>query len=289
MHQRVLVVGSFASGSEIARLVASTNLSPIETSDASSNGIKATNGTTNEYHSDIVHTTATNGDQEDHSAKKKQSGSTPAQPLTPTPTQSQSHTPVFVSSSGEPNLFTAQHGDPQTPWVEHITYVPLISHLTPPTDSNPRGLVHFHPFPSATSATPEAIEVDTIIFATGYNTSLPFFKASDEPWKCTKVLDGVIGAKERDGGDESEVGGMKGLTMKELDESLLFLKGDGDRSLAFPVLREYPLACDPTLHLYHGITRPRGSPVDTGRDEACGARLRCGGTHIRAHDSVTQG
>lgn len=80
-------------------------------------------------------------------------------------------------------------------------------------------------------------DIDTIIFATGYNNSLPFAKVTDEPWKSCRVLDGVISLEEREkGGDESEIGGQKGLHITGLDELLLFLKDD--RTLSFPGLRK---------------------------------------------------
>jgi hypothetical protein len=82
--------------------------------------------------------------------------------------------------------------------------------------------------------------VDTIIFATGYNFSLPFCKITDYPWSDPKyqVLDEVIQPGEREGGREGEVGGMKGLSMDKLDEVMLFLEADEGRSIAFPALRE---------------------------------------------------
>lgn len=80
-------------------------------------------------------------------------------------------------------------------------------------------------------------EVDVIIFATGYNFSLPFCKATDSPWDGARILDDQIRPGERDGGSESEVGGMKGLGVEGLDPLLLFLENDPLRSIAFPVLR----------------------------------------------------
>jgi len=87
------------------------------------------------------------------------------------------------------------------------------------------------------------VEVDTIIFATGYNFSLPFCKITDYPWSDTKyqVLDEVIQEEERDGGRKGELGGMKGLSMDKLDEVMLFLEADEGKSIAFPALREYLL------------------------------------------------
>lgn len=79
--------------------------------------------------------------------------------------------------------------------------------------------------------------VDTIIFATGYNFNFPFCKTGDQPWDTTRMLDSQIHPGERDGGEESEVGGMKGLSVERLDPLLLFLENDTARSIAFPVLR----------------------------------------------------
>jgi hypothetical protein len=82
--------------------------------------------------------------------------------------------------------------------------------------------------------------VDTIIFATGYNFSLPFCKITDYPWSnaAYRVLDEAIQPEERAGGKEEEAGGMKGLSMDKLDELMLFLRADIGRSIAFPTLRE---------------------------------------------------
>ena len=112
---------------------------------------------------------------------------------------------------------------PTDPWTPYIRTVTLISHITP--DSR----IHL------TDGT-VLEDIDTIIFATGYNNSLPFAKVTDEPWKSRRVLDGVISLEEREkGGDESEIGGQKGLHMTGLDELLLFLKDD--RTISFPGLR----------------------------------------------------
>lgn len=206
------MVGSFASGSEVARLIASLNVDHESTSSSSS---------TNGVNSDIPGISSRsipqqrNGHDRDH--------------------ESRTITPVFVSSSGEPNNFTVAPDDPATPWVKHITNVPLISHVTPPSPTYPNGQIHFHPYTPSDSA-PPPIEVDTIIFATGYNSFYPFFKSTDSPWIEQRLLDLDVIPPERNGGEESDVGGMKGLTMRELDETLLFL--EGDRSIAFPVLGE---------------------------------------------------
>ena len=83
-------------------------------------------------------------------------------------------------------------------------------------------------------------DVDIIIFATGYNFSLPFCKVTDSPWDGTRILDGQVQSVERDGGSETEVGGMKGLGMEGLDPLLLFLDNEPSRTIAFPVLRMSP-------------------------------------------------
>jgi hypothetical protein len=126
--------------------------------------------------------------------------------------------------------------------------MPLISHLE-------NGDIVFHPSSSEsdTSSAPNGTdgsgtkgtrlkegEVDTIIFATGYNFALPFCKTSDSPWNSRPLLQDSITSEEREGGRKWEIGGMKGLTMQGMDPLLLF--PEGDRSIAFPILRESPHA-----------------------------------------------
>ena len=95
--------------------------------------------------------------------------------------------------------------------------------------------------------------VDTIIFATGYNFSLPFCKFTDYPWSDPEyqVLGGAIHTEEREGGREGEVGGMKGLSMDKLDQVMLFLEADEAKSIAFPALRE----CFSFTHAPTGIVQ----------------------------------
>jgi hypothetical protein len=136
-------------------------------------------------------------------------------------------TKVYVSCSNPPET--------NDPWTPYITYLPLISHLD-------QGDIHFQS-PSSSSTSSKVLrkgEIDTIIFATGYNFSLPFCKVSDSPWNKRRILQEVIQEEERKGGRDWEVGGMKGLTMEGLDPMMLFLGGEGDegRNIAFPILRE---------------------------------------------------
>ncbi len=171
--QTVLVVGSFASGTDLSRQLASLNLHKYDPS---------------------------------------------GRPFTPDGDDlGFGFTKVYVSSSGEPNI-TSSSG----PWNRYTTHVPLIHHVEGPTI-----FLEDHP----------PLEgVDVMIFATGYNFSLPFCKRTDAPWCEKAVLDVEIEAGERGGGEERDVGGIKGLAMRELDGLMLFL--EGDRSIAFPVLRE---------------------------------------------------
>lgn len=172
--QSVLVVGSFASGSDLARQLASLNL--------------------NKYDPD-------------------------GRLLTPTSEgEGSGFTRVYVSSSAVSSIVSNDH-----PWNRYITHVPLIDHIEDGTIY----LKNHEPLDG----------VDSIIFATGYNFSLPFCKRSDKPWYEKAVLDTEIGRTERDGGDARDVGGIKGLAMKDLDELMLFL--EDDRSISFPVLRVY--------------------------------------------------
>jgi hypothetical protein len=129
------------------------------------------------------------------------------------------YTKVYVSCSTPPEGID--------PWTPYINYLPLISHC-----QNGKLVLDDG----------QEVGVDTIIFATGYNFSLPFCKITDYPWSDPKyqVLDEVIQEEEREGGREGEVGGMKGLSMDKLDEVMLFLQADEGRSIAFPALREFP-------------------------------------------------
>jgi hypothetical protein len=116
-------------------------------------------------------------------------------------------------------------------WAPFIRTVTTIDHITGPTPSTPKGSIYLRGDDAAVSS-----DIDIIIFATGYNNSLPFAKAADAPWSSANVLDEVIGEDERVGGDQWEVGGVKGLRMVGLDELLLFLRND--RTIAFPGLRK---------------------------------------------------
>jgi hypothetical protein len=165
ISRTILVVGSFASGSDLARQLASLNI----------------------------------GEYEPNSSEE-------------------GYTKVFVSCSTPPESID--------PWTPYITYLPLISHFQGGQIVLEDG---------------KEVQVDTIIFATGYNFSLPFCKITDYPWSDPRyqVLDEVVQPGERDDGREGEVGGMKGLSMDKLDEVMLFLGADEGRSIAFPALREY--------------------------------------------------
>jgi hypothetical protein len=197
-HRKVLVVGSFASGSDLARQLASLNLPPPSSSSSTSSS---------------------------------------ASSMSPRPTSPDglNTTTVYVSCSTPPTTID--------PWTPYITYYPLISHITT------AGTIVFQSTSSSSSTspnpTPTLEDVDTIIFATGYNFSLPFCKITDYPWSdpSYRVLDEVIHLEEREGGREVDQGGIKGLCMDTelLDGSMIFLRNDEGRGIAFPTLREYLL------------------------------------------------
>ena len=166
ISRTVLVVGSFASGSDLARQLASLNIDKYEP----------------------------NSDKE-------------------------GYTKVYVSCSTPPDTID--------PWTPYITYLPLMDHI------QEDGTIVLQDQRTVK-------RVDTIIFATGYNFSLPFCKFTDYPWSDRKfqVLDEVIQVEEREDGREREAGGMKGLSMDKLDQVMLFLEADQGKSIAFPALRE---------------------------------------------------
>ncbi|KAK4689203.1 hypothetical protein P7C73_g898, partial [Tremellales sp. Uapishka_1] len=192
--QRVLVVGSYASGSDVARHLANLNVGKFT---RSGEAIEPSGG------------------------------------LATPPAEQTAYTTVFQSSSTVPSGYNIGEMNPQTTWQDHIRPYPLISHME-------GSRIYFQ-------GTAEYLEdIDTIIFATGYNFALPFCKVTDLPWRdeSARVMDKVISKGERTGGAEWEVGGLKGLGTKDLDELLLFL--ENDRSLAFLALQyqvvPFPLA-----------------------------------------------
>lgn len=196
--QTVLVVGSFASGGDISRLLASHNIDKYDPS-----GQPLTRSLT--------------PDQKiDNSFSLKAA-------------TREGFIKVYVSSSGS----TPHSASPDGPCAPYIHNLPLISHLSSPSSAHPKGIIHFEDGQQLSG-------VDTIIYATGYNFAYPFFKREDKPWDEVGLVDGVIRNGERKGGEEWEVGGLKGLGMKKLDELLLFL--EGDRSIAFPALCKFRLA-----------------------------------------------
>lgn len=138
-------------------------------------------------------------------------------------------TKVYQSSTGIGNSSTAD--DPNEPWRPYINKVPLIDRFEA---DGAKGRIYFKSIPFIHEPIDD---VDVVIFATGYYNSLPFCKKKDEPWRSTRLLEEEITIK--DGGDERDLGGMRGLHVEGLDEMLLFLADD--RSLAFPGLREYAL------------------------------------------------
>jgi hypothetical protein len=199
-----MVVGSFASGGDISRQLGSLNVGKYTTS------------------GEPVITTPTGIENVDYD---------PSPP--PRAGSGSGFTKVWCSMSS-PTANTPDPSDPNQPFAKYITFVPLISHLEPPSPSHPSGRIHFQPHEGEQHDPVEG--VDTIIFATGYNYHLPFCKAGDEPWSGHRMLDSVVREGEREGGKQDEEGGMKGLGVKGLDELLLL---EGDRSIAFPALREY--------------------------------------------------
>jgi len=136
-------------------------------------------------------------------------------------------TTVYQSVTGASR---AGYNSGTEPWAPYIRTVATIDHFEGPSGERSKGSIHLKD-----ESRTVLEDIDLIIFATGYNNSLPFAKATDEPWKSAHVLDEVIREDEREGGDKWEIGGVKGLHMVGLDELLLFLKED--RSIAFPGLR----------------------------------------------------
>lgn len=195
--QTLLVVGSFASGSDLSRQLASLNLA------------------------------------------SKHPPSPPSESDPPQLPSEKGYTKVYISSSG-PN--THSPAQPDQSWRDHLNQVDLISYIS-------NNVVHFKDGQTVH-------DIDTIIFATGYNFSLPFCKNADPPWRENRILDG-----------EDQQGGMKGLGVRGLDGLMLFL--EGDQSIAFPTLRAYlslyPVAIKDCRIQKLKPCRVPNRPVPTGR------------------------
>lgn len=154
------------------------------------------------------------------------------------------------ASSSEPNGGYNTEGDW---WMPHVQKLGLIQRVVnEPSASTSNGTGTSSPFSGNTSQdgspkdqaeAPWATVIDdqgkeasvqVLIFATGYYNSLPFAKITDSPWDKVQVLDEVIERQDREGGEEWEVGGLRGMRMGGLDDLLLFV--NEDRSIAFPGL-----------------------------------------------------
>ena len=101
-----MVVGSFASGSDVSRQLANLNVR----------------------------------------SRTKVDVESAASPLTPPEDDVQLHqTRVYQSSSPGPSSYAMPPGpgDPPQPWREYVMPVPLISHIDPPSKEHPKGLIHF--------------------------------------------------------------------------------------------------------------------------------------------------
>ncbi|WVQ94688.1 hypothetical protein IAU59_001768 [Kwoniella sp. CBS 9459] len=202
----VLVVGSFASGGDISRLIASLNIEKYSPDGQPLNG---------HLKSDFTRVWVSSSGTTAHSASQDGPWA------------------KFIK-----NVPLISHIDP--PSAEHPRG---LIHFQLPAESGAEAKGEGDGDNKAGRTEPlEAPEV--IIYATGYNFLYPFFKATDAPWNKHKLGDGAVRDGEREKGDQWEVGGVKGQGMRGLDELMLFL--EGDRTMAFPVLAyqvvPFPLA-----------------------------------------------
>ncbi|RXK41848.1 hypothetical protein M231_00847 [Tremella mesenterica] len=226
--KNVMVVGSFASGSDLSRQIASLNLpsshlpnssqinqqtySSSSTDPSSSSNIPSTSPTDKRSAATLASSTSwmTQFDQP-----------TSGNDIT---TGDEKYTKVYLSASSQ----TQYSNTPDQPWTPFIKFVPLIKSISPSTTNHTKGIINLQD-------DQQISDVDVIIFATGYYFSLPFCKTTDEPWISNGILKSYIDDGERENGWKDEIGGLKGLKMEGLDELLLFLKNDN--SIAFPVLQ----------------------------------------------------
>ncbi|WWC87614.1 uncharacterized protein L201_002504 [Kwoniella dendrophila CBS 6074] len=195
----VLVVGSFASGGDISRLLATENVGKFDSNGEPLNGYSK---------NDFIN--------------------------------------IYMSSSGSVKYINTENNE----WGKYINQISLISHVSSPSKDNEKGIIHLKEDKENQEQNGwnkdglELNNIDIIIFATGYNYMYPFFKSQDKPWSDHKITETEIKEKERQKGDQWEINGLKGQALTELDDLLLFLKGD--RTIAFPVMTyntvPFPLA-----------------------------------------------
>jgi hypothetical protein len=229
MEKNVLVVGSFASGSDIARELASVNL-PASVLPESMTAHKPARLADQQNR---PRDTSNHGDEATLGDKTK--------------------IRVYQSSSQTPNMFTsglaADTEDDARPWLRLIQQRPLIDRIDTPAASLPLSTVSKAEEASSSSSSvihfkdgSTLTDIDVVIFATGYLYYYPFFKQSDAPWnreEC-RILDAVVEGADvlGDGGKGGgEIGGLQGLGMRHMDELMLFLQND--RSMAFIGLRKW--------------------------------------------------
>jgi hypothetical protein len=193
-----MVVGSFASGSDVAREIASID---IPTS-------KLPQSMQDARHRDLDNFPSL--PREEHG---KIEG-----PLTK----------VYQSSSMQPNdMSPGMVKDDSKPWLELIEHRPLIEKIE---NVDEKSVIHFNDGTTVEN-------IDVIIFATGYLYYFPFFKSTDFPWNTKAVCEQHIEAVDvMDDRDKWEVDGLQGLGMREVDDLKIFL--EGDRTCAFIGLRE---------------------------------------------------
>ncbi|KAJ9093065.1 hypothetical protein QFC21_006558 [Naganishia friedmannii] len=225
--KNVLVIGSFASGSDIARELASVNL-PLSVLPESMTS----------------HGPARPADEEETTHDDAAAAD-------------ERKIRVYQSSSQTPNMFTSglaadsEEEDGKRPWLRLIEQRPLIDRIetpgsTPTTTTPSSPSTSTTPAPAAGRKSSSIIhfndgstltDIDVIIFATGYLYYYPFLKRADYPWnrQSETVLDGVVGEVDVLAGGDAEggkdMGGLQGLGMRQMDELMLFLKND--RSIAF--------------------------------------------------------
>jgi hypothetical protein len=206
-EQKVLVVGSFASGSDIARELASVNL-PSEVLPESMTAFKTSRPADAHTHLDGADVQPTIDEEK--------------------------RIRVYQSSSQTPNMFTsglaASEGDDTRPWLRLIEQRPLIERIDTASE---KSTIRFKDGSTLTG-------IDVIIFATGYLYYYPFFKRSDAPWNRpeAQLLDLPIVEGDIVGEGQADVGGMQGLGMRHMDPLMIFL--EGDRSMALIGLRKCP-------------------------------------------------
>lgn len=140
----------------------------------------------------------------------------------PDGTVDKSRTKIYQSSSGLPNMFTGGLPKEAQPWLDHIEQKTLISHVDEPEEEGGTSVIHFKD-----GSTVDDIDVlifaTGYLFYYPFFKSADYPWNQKEGRLCSDEIREVDVLDEKDGWEK---GGVQGMTQEGMDELKLFLKAD---------------------------------------------------------------